>query len=285
MSDIFDGKQLSATIKADLKAKIDHLPILQRKPKLCVVLVGQDEASKTYVASKARACALIGFESETLSFEETITEQALLKEIERLNKDKTVDGILVQLPLPAHLNPERITHAVVVDKDVDGFHPENVGYLHIKQEGFVPCTPLGIMTLVKYYHIDLQGKHVVVIGRSNLVGRPIAQLMLNENATVTIAHSKTQHIEDLIKQADVVVAAVGIPHFVKAEWVKDKAILIDVGIHRINGKITGDIDPVAFDKASYYTPVPGGVGPMTIACLLENTYKAFVRHEGGTTWE
>lgn len=270
-----DGKQLSTTIKDEIKKQVMALEGM-RKPKLAVILVGDDPASQIYVASKIKACEQVGMTSVANYLPSDISQAELLIELEKLNQDDEVDGILVQLPLPKHLNSEEIINQINPDKDVDGFHPLNVGKLHLNQETFVPATPKGVMRLIETYDIKLEGKEVLVIGRSNLVGRPLAQLLLNQNATVTVAHSRTKDLKKLTVSADVVVAAAGVMNLIKPEDVKDGVILIDVGIHHDeDNKIRGDIDREAYEKASYYTPVPKGVGPMTIAMLLENTMQAY----------
>lgn len=268
-----DGMAVSTAIKDDIKKEVETM---KQKPKLVVVLVGEDPASQTYVASKHRACERVGISSKIIQVESTISQGDLIKIINQLNHDESVDGILVQLPLPKHLNEKEIMLIIDPKKDVDGFHPINVGKLHLKQETFIPATPKGIIKLIEAYNIDCVGKRALVIGRSDLVGRPIAQLLVNANATVTIAHSKTKDLEKLCKEAEIIVAAIGIKHFIKKEWLSPNVVLIDVGIHRNEDHtLTGDVDPEAYLMASYYTPVPKGVGPMTIAMLLENTMQAY----------
>lgn len=275
MTILMDGKKLSAQIKEKIQGEVNNLTD-QRKPKLAVILVGNDAASATYVASKQKACEQVGIISIAHKMDEDTTQEALLQIIQKLNDDDTVDGILVQLPLPRHLNEQEIMLRIDPRKDVDGFHPLSVGKLHLRQPTFIPATPKGVMELIKAYQIDLTGKKVLVIGRSHLVGRPLAQLLVNANATVTIAHSKTTNLEQLCFQSEVIVAAVGVMHLIKREWLRPNVILIDVGIHRTkDNKLTGDVDPACYDIASYVTPVPGGIGPMTIAMLLENTMQAY----------
>jgi methylenetetrahydrofolate dehydrogenase (NADP+)/methenyltetrahydrofolate cyclohydrolase len=275
MATIMDGKAVSASVKEKIKNEVEAI-VDNRKPKLVVVLVGEDPASQTYVAAKQKACEQVGILSEAKKLNSSILQSELLELIEKLNQDSSVDGILVQLPLPPHLNEKEVMFAIDPTKDVDGFHPVNVGKLHLKQETFIPATPKGIMKLVEAYNIDLTGKKALVIGRSNLVGRPIAQLLLNANATVTIAHSKTTNLQELCKDSEVIVVAIGIKHFIKKEWLTPGVILIDVGIHRTqDNKLTGDASPDCMEIASYMTPVPKGVGPMTIAMLLENTMQAY----------
>lgn len=275
MATIMDGKALSSKIKERIKQEVETIKE-NRKPRLAVVLVGNDPASSTYVASKVKACELVGIESVAKKMDESTTQKELVEVIKELNEDQSVDGILVQLPLPKHLDEQEIMFMIDPSKDVDGFHPINVGKLHLRQKTFVPATPKGVMELIKEYNIDLTGKKVLVIGRSHLVGRPLAQLLVNANATVTIAHSRTTNLEQLCYQSEVIVAAVGVMHIIQKDWLRQGVVLIDVGIHRTkDNKLTGDIDPSCMEVASYMTPVPKGVGPMTIAMLLENTMQAY----------
>ena len=282
--EILDGKKLSQQIKEEIKQTV----ILRKKngekiPHLAALLVGNDGASLTYVGSKVRSCEQVGFKSTLIRLESNITEQALLDKIKELNNDDTLDGYIVQLPLPNHINEEKILLAIDPKKDVDGFHPSNFGRMALEMDSYIPATPFGIMEMLKRNEIDISGKHCVVIGRSNIVGRPISILMSQKgnpgNATVTVAHSRTKNIEQLTQKADIIVSALGIPEFLKGYMVKEGVIVIDVGITRVLDDshpkgyvIKGD---VAFDevakKSSYITPVPGGVGPMTIAMLLKNT--------------
>ena len=281
MGQILAGNEVSKAIREQLKEKVLKLDPSFRKPKLVVVIVGDDPASQTYVAAKAKACEQVGFLSEVKRMDEKITQTQLMDVIRQYNKDETVDGILVQLPLPKHLDSREVILGIDPTKDVDGFHPINVGKLHMNEETFIPCTPKGIMEILKYYNLSVSGKSVVVLGRSHLVGRPIAQLMVSANATVTICHSRSKDIQKICQESDVIVAAVGVPHFVKKDWVKPDAIVIDVGIHRTeDNQIIGDVVPEAMDVASYMTPVPKGVGPMTIAMLLSNTFQAYLSHLG-----
>ncbi|MBV1708299.1 MAG: bifunctional methylenetetrahydrofolate dehydrogenase/methenyltetrahydrofolate cyclohydrolase FolD [Erysipelothrix sp.] len=281
MAEILDGKWLSSTIKEELKEKADELKDV-RLPKLVVVLVGDDPASHTYVNAKEKACRDVGFISEVHRLNADITNEELLSLIKSLNEDETVDGILVQMPIPKHLDSKAVILTIDPNKDVDGFHPINVGKLHSNEKTFVPCTPLGVMELLKAYNIDVNGLNAVVLGRSHLVGRPIAQLLVSANATVTICHSRSKHIDEICRRADLVVAAVGVPHFVKKDWVKKGAIVVDVGIHRTeDNKIIGDVVSEVMEVASYMTPVPKGVGPMTIAMLLSNTFDAYKQHMEG----
>lgn len=282
---IIDGKKIAADVKERLRNNIEQLKAQgKRVPKLIVLLVGDDQASMTYVRNKEKACALIGMESETIRLPETCTQQELLAYVEKLNADESVDGILVQLPLPKHINETIILHAIDPSKDVDGFHPMNIGKMMIKEKTNLPCTPKGIMRMLEEADCDdLSGLRAVVIGRSNIVGKPIAQLLLAKNATVTITHSKTKDIEAICREADILVAATGVAKMVKHDWVKEGAVVIDVGMNRDeNGKLCGDVDfDDVKDKVRAITPVPGGVGPMTIAMLLENTMMAYQEHEGG----
>ena len=279
-----DGKALSLSLEAELKLKVDALREKNaRIPKLVVILVGDNPASQTYVKNKAKACERVGFLSEIIELDGSISQEIVLATIYRLNRDETVDGILVQLPVPKHLDAKAIVHALDPNKDVDGLHPLNVAKLYENEKGFVPCTPKGIMRLLKEYQIDVVGKHCVVLGRSNLVGRPVAQLLLNENATVTICHSKTQNLSDFTKQADIIVVAIGRANFLTSKDVNHAECIIDVGINRVDGKLVGDVAyEELVDKVDAMTPVPGGVGPMTIGMLLENTLEAYTMHEGGS---
>ncbi|MDD6637646.1 MAG: bifunctional methylenetetrahydrofolate dehydrogenase/methenyltetrahydrofolate cyclohydrolase FolD [Lachnospiraceae bacterium] len=276
MANIIDGKQISADIKEELKQEVARLKEVGHSCCLAVIQVGSDPASSVYVGNKKKACAYIGIESLAYELPEETTEEELLAIIEQLNQDDHVHGILCQLPLPKHINEDRVIAAISPKKDVDGFHPQNVGALVIGQKGFVSCTPAGIIQLLKRSNIDIAGKHCVVIGRSNIVGKPMALLMLRENATVTVCHSKTSNLKELCSQADILIVAIGKPRFIGAEYVKDGAVVIDVGIHRDeNNKLCGDVRYEEVEpKASYITPVPGGVGPMTIAMLMNNCVEA-----------
>lgn len=276
MAVIIDGKKISQEIKDELKEKVAALKAQGKQATLAVIQVGNDPASCVYVNNKKKACAYIGIESLSYELPEETTESELLALVEKLNADDNVHGILVQLPVPKHIDADKIIQTISPKKDVDGFHPQNVGNLVIGQTGFVSCTPAGIIQLLKRSNIEIAGKHCVVIGRSNIVGKPMALLMLRENATVTIAHSKTQNLKELCKTADILIVAIGKPQFVTAEYVKEGAVVIDVGIHRDeNNKLCGD---VAYDEvesiAAAITPVPGGVGPMTIAMLMNNCVEA-----------
>ena len=276
MAKIIDGKQISKDIKEELKQEVAELASQGRKCCLAVIQVGNDPASSVYVGNKKKACAYIGIESLAYELPEETTEEELLALIEKLNADPQVHGILCQLPLPKHINEDKVVKAISPKKDVDGFHPQNVGALVIGEQGFVSCTPSGIIQLLKRSNIEIEGKHCVVIGRSNIVGKPMSLLMLRENATVTICHSRTKNIKEICREADILIVAIGKPQFIGADYIKDGAVVIDVGIHRDeNNKLCGDVkyDEVE-PKASYITPVPGGVGPMTIAMLMHNCVEA-----------
>ena len=282
--ELLDGKKLSQKIKEEIKLAVSARKDNGLKvPHLAAVLVGNDGASLTYVGSKVRSCEQVGFKSTLIRLEDTISQEALLSKIKVLNSDITLDGYIVQLPLPKHIDEEKILLAIDPNKDVDGFHPANFGRMALDMESFIPATPFGIMEMLKRYRIDISGKHCVVIGRSHIVGRPISILMSQKgnpgNATVTLAHSRTNNLEKLTQKADIIISALGIPDFLKGDMVKEGVIIIDVGITRVSDEnhpkgyvIKGDVDfkDVAL-KSSYITPVPGGVGPMTIAMLLKNT--------------
>ena len=277
---IIDGKKVSARIKEELKNEVANLKAEGKSVGLAVMIVGNNSASRVYVDNKKKACAEIGIYSEEYALPEDTTQEEILEIIDMLNKKDDIDGILVQLPLPKHIDEKAVINAIDPKKDVDAFHPVNVGKIMIGDFDFVPCTPAGVMELIKESGIDVTGKECVVIGRSNIVGKPQAMLLLHSNATVTICHSKTVDLKEVTKRADVLVAAVGIAKFVKADMVKEGAVVIDVGMDRDeNGKLCGDVD---FDDvvnvASAITPVPGGVGPMTIAMLMKNTVKAAYLH-------
>ncbi len=274
---LIDGKKVSAEIRIRLKQETEELKNKTgRTPGLATVLVGEDPASAVYVRNKNKICHEIGFQSFEQNLPAETTEAQLMSLINDLNGNDEVNGILVQLPLPDHIDSDKILLSIDPEKDVDGFHPINVGKLAIGNALLTPCTPTGIIALLDYYGIEIAGKHAVVLGRSNIVGKPVAHLLLQRHATVTICHSKTANLEEITRQADLLIAAVGRPHFVNAEMVSEGTVVIDVGINRVDGKLTGDVDfgPVS-EKASFITPVPGGVGPMTIALLMENTLKAF----------
>lgn len=272
---IVDGKALALTIRTELAKKVVAIPL---KPNLAVVLVGNDEASLIYDRNKQKAAQAMGMDCEIYHLPENVAEYELLELISQLNNDARVNGVLVQLPLPKHINTQNVLMQINPEKDVDGFNPYNVGLLQANSpKAMVPATPKGVLFILKHFCSDLSGKHAVIIGRSNIVGKPMAALLLNQNCTVTIVHSKTQNIEKIVQQADIVIAACGKPQVVKADWIKEGAFVVDVGINRVDGKIYGDVDfENVCKKASYITPVPGGVGPMTIAMLLENTYDAFI---------
>lgn len=277
---ILNGKELSLKLEEGIKQRMNDIEAKQgRIPSLVVVLVGDNPASVAYVNNKVKACARVGFISNLIHKDESCTQDELLAIIHTLNHDKSVDGILVQLPLPAHLDPKPIIEAIDPTKDVDGLHSSNVVRLYQNDPLFIPCTAKGIMTLLNAYQIELSGKHVVVIGRSPLVGRPVAQLCLNANATVSICHSKTLDIAQFTKQADVIIVAIGKPKYLNASHLSKQCVIIDVGISRVDGKYNGDVDFESVkDKASAITPVPGGIGPMTIVSLLENTMIAYDKH-------
>lgn len=272
MAQLIDGKQISKEIKEELKIEVEHLKQQGREICLAVVQVGNDPASTVYVNNKKKACAYIGIRSESYELPETITERELLELVERLNTDEKVNGILVQLPLPKTLNEDKILRAISPEKDVDGFHPVSVGRLWLGEKGFLSCTPAGIIQLLKRSGISIEGKECVVVGRSNIVGKPMAALLLRENATVTIAHSKTRNLKEVTKRADILIAAVGQQQMIDDTYIKEGAVVIDVGMHRdAQNKLCGDVDfEKVKDKASAITPVPGGVGPMTIAMLMNN---------------
>lgn len=272
MAQLIDGKLISTQIKNELKAEVATLKEKGIVPCLAVIQVGNDPASSVYVNNKKKACAYIGIESLSYELEEQITQEELLTIIDELNHNEMVNGILVQLPLPRHIDENAVIQAIAPEKDVDGFHPETVGNMCIGSKGFLPCTPAGVIQLLKRSNIEIEGKECVVIGRSNIVGKPMAILLLRENGTVTITHSRTKDLKEITKRADILVAAIGKPKFVTAEYVKEGAVVIDVGIHRNeNNKLCGDVDfDGVIDKVSAITPVPGGVGPMTIAMLMNN---------------
>lgn len=284
---IIDGKEISETILANLKAKIESDKKLGLKPaKLAIILIGDNPASAIYVQNKMKAAARVGIETELKQFDIDLPEKVLLTEIRRLNEDSEISGIIIQLPLPSHIDKAKVIIAVHPDKDVDGFHPINIGLLYSPFEhGFVPCTAKGCLTLIKSCVDDLVGKNVVVIGRSNIVGRPLAALLLKEDCTVTICHSRTKDLQSITSRADIVISAMGNPKFLTKEYFNPNAVVIDVGINRLNVEnkftIVGDVDfQDVKDHVKYITPVPGGVGPMTVAYLLVNTYAASLKHRG-----
>ena len=286
--ELLDGKKTAALVQETIAEEVRQIVAKgHRPPHLVAILVGNNGASMTYVNNKVTACELVGFASSVVNLPEDISQEALLEEIEKLNKDKSIDGFIVQLPLPKHINEQEVLLAVNPDKDADGFHPTNFGRMALGLDAFIPATPYGILELLTQYKIPTDGKHVVVIGRSDIVGRPISILLSQKpwNATVTLTHSRTQNLSKLTQEADIIIAALGIPNFLKAEMVKEGAVIIDVGITRVADasakkgfRIVGDVDfEQVKQKASYITPVPGGVGPMTIAMLMKNTLNAYKR--------
>lgn len=276
MAQIISGKETAAKIRERLRTQIDQLRESGYQPGLAVVIVGDDPASQVYVRNKEKACKEVGIAAQTFALPKETTQQELMALIDTLNARSDVHGILVQLPLPRHLDEHQVINAILPEKDVDAFHPVNVGKIMIGDFDYVPCTPAGVMALLEEAQIDVSGKRAVVIGRSNIVGKPQAMLLLHKNATVTICHSKTQHLEEITRQADIIVVAIGKAHFLRGDMVKDGVVVIDVGMNRLeNGKLAGDVDfDTVAPKASYITPVPGGVGPMTITMLLQNTVTA-----------
>lgn len=272
MVQLIDGKLISAQIKDELKAEVAQMKERGIIPCLAVIQVGNDPASSVYVNNKKKACAYIGIESLSYELEETVSQDALLELIFELNENEKVNGILVQLPLPKHIDENAVIEAITPSKDVDGFHPETVGNMCIGTRGFLPCTPAGVIQLLKRSNIEIEGKECVIIGRSNIVGKPMAMLLLRENGTVTITHSRTKELKEVTKRADILVVAIGKPKFVTKDFVKEGAVVIDVGIHRNeDNKLCGDVDfDDVVEKVSAITPVPGGVGPMTIAMLMNN---------------
>tara|TARA_Y100001936_G_scaffold240089_1_gene274078 strand:- start:15 stop:857 length:843 start_codon:yes stop_codon:yes gene_type:complete len=277
--ELIDGKKVAAELREELKKEVSELKSKFNKvPGLTVILVGEDAPSQIYVRNKERSAKEVGLKSEVIKYPDTVEEKTVLKKIKELNNDESVSGILVQLPLPKHIDKKKVIEAILPSKDVDGFHPVNVGNLSSGYESSIPCTPLGCYLMIKKIEPNLSGKKAVVVGRSNLNGKPMTQLLLKENCTVTITHSKTKDLKGECLKGDIIVAAVGIPELVKGDWVKKDAIVIDVGINKTEKGIVGD---VAFEEVSKVakalTPVPGGVGPMTIACLLKNTIECFKR--------
>lgn len=276
MAEIINGKKLAKEIREDLKIKCEELKEKGIKPKLAVIMVGDDKASQVYVRNKSKVCDEIGIEFEEYLLDANIEQKVLIDLIEKLNQDSSIHGILLQSPIPEHLDINEAFRAIAPEKDVDGFNPLNVGKLCLNQDTFVSCTPYGIMKMFEAYNIDLTGKNVTILGRSNIVGKPLIQCCLNKNATVTVCHSKTKDLKQHTQNADVVIAAIGKSKFVTEDMIKPGAVVIDVGINRSDdGNITGDVDfDSVYNKASYITPVPGGVGPMTIAMLMNNVIKA-----------
>ena len=282
MAIVISGKELATIRRNSMRDEVGEFSKkYDRLPHLVVILVGDNPASVSYVTGKGKACEEIGIKNTTIKKPENITEKELLDIIDELNNDSTVDGILVQLPLPKHINPDLVINAISPSKDVDGFHPINVASLYLKQPGIVSCTPKGIIEVLDYANIQIEGKHAVVIGRSNIVGMPVSKLLLDRNATVTICHSRTKNLAEITNTADIIIAAVGKAKFVKADMVREGAVVIDVGVNRdeTTGKLCGDVDFKDVEpKASYITKVPGGIGPMTITCLMENTLECYLKH-------
>lgn len=293
MAQLIDGKAIAAQVRADVRREVEAWRARgHRAPYLAVLLVGDDPASQSYVRGKTKAAAEAGIDSDTLTYDSDISEEQLLGIVADLNADDRVDGILVQLPLPDHVDEQKVIHAIDPDKDVDGFHPENAGRLLIGTPGFVPATPAGILELLRRADVETRGAHAVVLGRSNIVGKPVANLLMRRgtDATVTVCHSRTRHLAELTRQADILIAAIGQPTFVTAEMVREGVVVIDVGVNRVEDptrergyRLVGDVDFEAVrEKARLITPVPGGVGPMTIAMVLQNTLHAARLHEPGT---
>lgn len=279
MATIIDGKTLAKKIRMKLKEKCEELINKHIQPKLAVIMVGDNPASKVYVKNKSKACNEVGILYEEYLLEEDTTQEELIKLIKKLNEDKSINGILLQSPIPQHLDINEAFKAITYAKDVDGFTPSSVGKLCIGEDTFISCTPYGVMKMFEEYNIDLTGKNVVILGRSNIVGKPLIQCCLQKHATVTVCHSKTKNLDEHTKQADIIISAIGKPKFVTSDMVKDGVIVIDVGINRDeNGKLVGDVDfENVKERASYITPVPGGVGPMTIAMLMNNVIKATIQ--------
>jgi len=277
MGEIISGKELSLKVREEVRLEVEELKGLYGAvPHLVVILVGEDPASQSYVKAKHKACLNAGMKSTVVIKEISTTQDTLLELIDMYNKDSDVHGILVQLPLPKHINEDLIIDAIDIAKDVDGFHPLNIAYMHLGRKAILPATPKGIMTMLKSKNIELKGKDAIVVGRSNIVGKPVAMLLLAEHATVTIAHSRTLNLKEKCLRADIIVAAVGRANTITADMVKEGAVVIDVGVNRVDGKLVGDCDFDAIkDKASFITPVPGGVGPMTITSLLQNTIECY----------
>ena len=282
MAKIIDGKVISAAVKEEVAREVAELKAQGITPGLAVIIVGDDPASRVYVNNKKKACEQLGMLSREYTMPVETTEEELLRLIKELNTDPEINGILCQLPLPSHLNEELVINTIIPEKDIDAFHPHNVGKIMIGNYDFLPCTPAGIMEMLKYENIDITGKECVVIGRSNIVGKPMSMLLLHKNGTVTVCHSRTKNLKEVCLRADILVAAVGRANFVTADMVKEGAVVIDVGINRLeNGKLCGDVNFAEVEpKASYITPVPGGVGPMTIATLMKNTLTAAKKQNG-----
>ncbi len=280
MFKIIDGKEVAASVRESIKKEVEVLEKDGKKTGLAVIIVGNNPASRVYVNNKKKGCAEVGMESFEYALPEETTTDELLELVEKLNNDTAVDGILCQLPLPKQIDEKKVLNAIAPNKDVDAFHPVNTGHIMIGDHSFLPCTPAGIMEMLKYYNISVEGKECVVIGRSNIVGKPMAMLLLGQNGTVTICHSRTKNLKEVTRRADILVAAVGKAYFVTEDMVKDGAVVIDVGMNRnAEGKLCGDVDfDKVKDKCSFITPVPGGVGPMTITMLLKNTLTASKEH-------
>ncbi len=282
MAIVISGRELAAKKREYMKNEVVKLENKYgRKPHLAVILVGEDPGSVSYVKGKEKACMEIGIVNTTITKPVTITQEELLQIIQQLNSDPFVDGILVQLPLPKHINPTYVINSIRPDKDVDGFHPNNVASLYLKQPGIIPCTPKGILEVLDSANIEIEGKRACIIGRSNIVGLPVSKLLLDKNATISIAHSRTKNLAEVTREADILIAAVGKPLFVKKDMIKEGAVVIDVGVNRnpLTNKLCGDVDfDNVLDKVSYITKVPGGIGPMTITCLMENTIECFLKH-------
>ncbi|WP_102345642.1 bifunctional methylenetetrahydrofolate dehydrogenase/methenyltetrahydrofolate cyclohydrolase FolD [Bacillus sp. Marseille-P3661] len=280
---IISGKEIASQLRAEMKEEVKVLNSKGLKPGLAVIIVGDDPASHSYVKGKKKACEEVGIYNTLIEQPATITEDELLAQIDVLNEDPSIHGILVQLPLPSHIEEKKVIERIIPEKDVDGFHPINVGRMMTGQQAFIPCTPYGILKMVQLQNIEIEGKHVVVVGRSNIVGKPVGQLFLNENATVTYCHSRTKNLSEITKQADILIVAVGRANFIGKDHINEGAVVIDVGVNRLEstGKLCGD---VIFDEAkevaSYITPVPGGVGPLTITMLLQNTIQAAKQTQG-----
>lgn len=276
MAEIIDGKAVAKKIRKELKKEVEELKIKEITPKLAVIMVGDNSASQVYVRNKSKACEKAGIEFEEFLFDKDTTEEKLLDTIDMLNKDESVHGILLQSPVPKHINIQKAFEKISPKKDVDGFNAVNVGKLSIGQDAFISCTPYGIIKMLEEYNIETEGKHAVILGRSNIVGKPMIQCMLNKNATVTVCHSRTKNIAEITRNADILIVAIGKPKFVTEDMVKNNVVVIDVGINRMeDGTLCGDVDfENVSKKASYITPVPGGVGPMTIAMLIYNVVKA-----------
>ena len=280
MFKIIDGKEVAASVRESIKKEVEVLEKDGKKTGLAVIIVGNNPASRVYVNNKKKGCSEVGMESFEYALPEETTTDELLELVEKLNNDTAVDGILCQLPLPKQIDEKKVLNAIAPNKDVDAFHPVNTGHIMIGDHSFLPCTPAGIMEMLKYYNISVEGKECVVIGRSNIVGKPMAMLLLGQNGTVTICHSRTKNLKEVTRRADILVAAVGKAYFVTEDMVKDGAVVIDVGMNRnAEGKLCGDVDfDKVKDKCSFITPVPGGVGPMTITMLLKNTLTASKEH-------